>query len=329
MSPGPASTGWSPPISPFHEGELAIHERLGIREKIDAQGRRGIRDFMPDQHRAFFTQLPFLLVGTVDREGQPWASIVVGHPGFATSPDPRRLRVSARALPGDPLGETLHDGIDIGLLGIELPTRRRNRLNGRIIEAGPDGFSVEVGQSFGNCPQYIQARTPQFIADPDRAATGVAVERRTRLDEADLALIVEADTFFIASANEAATGAARGVDVSHRGGKPGFVRIDDAATLTTPDFIGNYLFNTLGNLSLDPRAGLLFVDFQGGDLLYLAGDAEIVWDGPEVAAFAGAQRLVRVHLRQVIRTKGALPLRWSDPDFSPQLARTGSWDGIG
>ena len=317
------------PDSPFHEGELAIHERLGIREKIEAQGRRGIRDFMPDQHRSFFAQLPFLLIGTVDRRGQPWASIVVGRPGFVTSPDPRGLHVSARALPGDPLGETLREGIDIGLLGIEPPTRRRNRLNGRIADAAPDGFAVEVGQSFGNCPQYIQARTPQFITDPDQVPAAVAVERRTRLSEADLALIAAADTFFVASANEAAVGAARGVDVSHRGGKPGFVRLDDVTTLTTPDFTGNYLFNTLGNLSVEPRAGLLFIDFRDGDLLYLAADAEIIWDGPEVAAFTGAQRLVRFHLRQVIRTAGALPLRWSGPDFSPQLARTGSWGEVG
>ena len=113
--------------------------------------------------------------------------------------------------------------------------------------------------------------------------------------------------------------------MSHRGGKPGFVRVDADGTLTVPDFSGNNFFNTLGNLALNPRAGLLFADFASGDLLHVAGTAEIIWDGPQVKAFAGAQRLMKMRVQQVLRLKRAMPLTWSTAQLSPLLAATGNW----
>ena len=137
-------------------------------------------------------------------------------------------------------------------------------------------------------------------------------------------ILKAADTCFIATAYQAASaGAARGVDVSHRGGKSGFVRIDDDRTLTLPDFSGNLYFNTFGNLALNPLAGLLFIDFSQGDVLYLTGRAEVIWEGPEVMAYVGAERLLRFHLDRGYRVEKSLPLRWSEPIFSPHLDRMG------
>jgi predicted pyridoxine 5'-phosphate oxidase superfamily flavin-nucleotide-binding protein len=182
-----------------------------------------------------------------------------------------------------------------------------------------------VVHSFGNCPQYIQTREPRFADEAEQPIAAPAV-RGPALDDRAKAMIASADTFFIASTYDGAgDDAARGVDVSHRGARPGSVRIDADGTLTTPDFVGNFFFNTLGNLLLDPRAGLLFIDFETGDLLFLATRADIVWDGPEVKAFAGAERLVRFRVTEMLRLEGALPLRFSSPGFSPQLARTGDW----
>ncbi|MDB5359592.1 MAG: hypothetical protein JWO51_889 [Rhodospirillales bacterium] len=313
-------TGWDREESPFHAGELAIQRRLGIDEKMDRAGRRSIRTYMPDQHREFFAQLPFILAGTVDPDGQPWASILTGRPGFLATPDDRTLTIAARPLPGDPA--TLVPGAAIGLLGIEPPTRRRNRANGTVTRADADGITVAIRQSFGNCPKYIQARTPE----PFEPAPGMVPPRESAgLDDADRARIAAADTFFIATAHAAAeAGAAGGADVSHRGGKPGFVRVE-GDRLTFPDFVGNFLFNTLGNLALEPRAGLLIPDYATGDLLYLAARAEIIWDGPEVDAWEGAQRLVRLDVTRAIRLAGALPFRWSAPEYSPALERTGIW----
>ena len=308
----------------FHEGEVAMQERAGARAKLAEIGPRVIRDHMPDQHREFFAQLPFIVAGTIDADGQPWASVLAGEPGFVTAPNPRRLVVRGRPLAHDPLAANLKGGAPLGLLGIEPHTRRRNRLNGWVAGLGEDGFEVDVGQSFGNCPKYIQARRPEFTG---KALQPQAAQVLHALDEPALALIGRADTFFIATAHPQAgriDAPAFGVDVSHRGGKPGFVRVRDGV-LTVPDFIGNAFFNTLGNLALNARCGLLFMDFDAGDLLQVAARCEIIHDGPEVNSFQGAQRLMRFHLVSAQRLPRALPLRWGDAELSPVLEATGSW----
>jgi uncharacterized protein len=313
-----AISGWTRSESPFHPGELAIQARLGVQEQMDKQGRRVIREFLPDQHRQFFAQLPFVIAGTVDVTGNPWASILVGNPGFLSTPSDRTLHIAAKPLFGDPLATTLTNGIDIGLLGIELPTRRRNRLNGTVIETQRDGFEVQVRQCFGNCPQYIQARYSK-LAEPDPAMLK-SVHAIAQFGEPERKIITASDTFFIATAYQAeAAGSASGVDVSHRGGNPGFVRIDGKRTLTIPDFTGNNHFNTFGNLELNPRAGLLFVDFDRGDLLYLTGTAKVIWEGSDILAYHGAERVLRFQLEQGYRVQGSLPLCWSAPEFSPFL----------
>jgi uncharacterized protein len=319
--------GWSHQASPFHVGEIAIQERVGVRTKMEAQGRRVIRDYLTKQHREFFAQLPFLIAGTIDAQGRPWASILVGEPGFLSTPDERTLQVSSKPLFGDPIAQTLIEGSDIGLLGIQPSTRRRNRLNGIVGVIAPEGFAVHVRQSFGNCPQYIQARTVELREGAEKTATLSPIHTLKTFSKPEQDMIAAADTFFIATAFRGdAANPIQGVDVSHRGGKPGFVLLDDDRTLTFPDFSGNLHFNTIGNLLLNPRAGLLFIDFEHGDLLYLTGTAETIWDSDEIRAFAGAERLIQFQVAEGYRVEGSLPLRWSSPDYSPFLDRTGSWD---
>jgi len=317
---------WPHTGAPFHAGELAAQERAGTREKMAAAGSRAIRAEMPEQHRTFFAQLPFLLLGAEDSAGLPWATVLTGAPGFAHAPDPMHLRVDALPLPGDPLAEALVAGADIGLLGIELHTRRRNRMNGRIRERDARGITVEVGQSFGNCPRYIQLRDFRIVAP---AAQPQPVWEGAVLDAAAIAQLRAADTLFIASSFKPRAGMdgahTGGADVSHRGGKPGFIRVDDAATLSFPDFNGNNYFNTIGNLLANPRAGIVVPDFSDGSLLHVGGRAEVIWQGAEVDAYAGAERVVRLHVERVVRRPRVLPLRWSFGEYSPWLAGTGAW----
>jgi predicted pyridoxine 5'-phosphate oxidase superfamily flavin-nucleotide-binding protein len=250
--------------------------------------------------------------------------VLAGEPGFVTSPDPRRLAVAARPLAHDPLAANLAEGAAIGLLGIEPHTRRRNRLNGWVAGRREGGFDVEVGQSFGNCPKYIQARRANFTSAPGEARPAQVLDT---LDGPARQLIARADTFFIATSHPQAgrgDAPAFGVDVSHRGGKPGFVRVE-GDVLTVPDFVGNAFFNTLGNLAVNPRCGLLFMDFDTGDLLQLAARGEIIHEGPEVDAFQGAQRLMRFHVASALRLPAALPLRWGRAELSPVLEATGAW----
>jgi predicted pyridoxine 5'-phosphate oxidase superfamily flavin-nucleotide-binding protein len=147
------------------------------------------------------------------------------------------------------------------------------------------GWTVGVVQSFGNCPQYIQSRDFRFV-EPATGSDTLQGSNDQPLSVQDHALIANADTFFIASANlRKEDGESYGADVSHRGGRPAFVRIDDDRTLTVPDFIGNFFFNTIGNLQVNPRAGLLFLDFSAGDVLMLRTRTNVIWDGAEVRAF--------------------------------------------
>lgn len=312
----------------WHPGELALQASVGMVARMAEVGPRVIRDHMPDQHRVFFEQLPWLVVGALDDGGMPWASVLEGAPGFARSPDPRVLCVDAVPAVQDPLSGCLHDGAALGLLGIELHTRRRNRMNGTAT-LRDGGFEVEVMESFGNCPQYIQKRV---AVDPgERGAGGGRVRtppvssRAVALSANDRAVIEHADTFFVASGVLPKHGAdAERVDVSHRGGRPGFVKVDGDC-LTVPDFSGNRHFNTLGNLLLNPQAGLLFVDFDSGDLLHVGGDVELVLDGPALASFDGAERLWRVQVRTVVRRPAAIAGRWDFVEASPRLAATGTW----
>lgn len=309
--------------SPWHDGERAVQARAGTGERMERVGGRTIRDVMPDQHREFFAQLPFLVVGSVDREGRAWASLLSGAPGFVSSPDPQTLRIAARPVAGDPLDGALAPGAKLGLLGIELPTRRRNRMNGRVVAVDGAGFSVAVDQSFGNCPQYIQRRDYEAA---ELSSGKVRVESFDALDAAARALITRADTCFVASFARPDGGARHdGVDVSHRGGRPGFIGIDADGAIVVPDYAGNGYFNTLGNLVSNPHACLLFVDFASGDLLQVTGATTIVWDGPALAAFAGAERLWRLMPAQGRWLRAALKLRLVLREVSPNLRGTGTW----
>lgn len=274
---------------PFHPGELAAQARAGV-----AGAGAGIRSFMPDQHRTFFASLPYLLAATVEADGRPRAHVLTGAPGFIDSPDDTTLRIAAAA--------SLVPGQAIGLLGLDFGTRRRNRANGVVRSAADGALVVDVRESFGNCPQFITLRDVRPAAPAPQP-----VRRFEGLDAAARALVARADTFFVAT-----SGGVHGLDISHRGGPAGFIGID-GATLTIPDFKGNRYFNTLGNMLLDPRAALLFIDFETGSVLELEGSTEIVWEDEH-----GARRWRFTSARGAMHP-AALPLRWSERRAEPPL----------
>ena len=310
--------------SPFHSGEQKIQARMGVREKMERFGRKVIRDFMPDQHREFYNQLPFVFVGHADGEGWPWASILFNSPGFMHSKNERSLSINTLPVEGDPLQEAIVPKTRLGLLGIELPTRRRNRLAAHIKRKTEQGFELNVDQAFGNCPQYIQTRELEWLGAD--SIPKPEVQEITLFDQGVQALISNSDTFFVASylANGSEE-ASEGADVSHRGGRPGFVRGGDDKTLTIPDYMGNNHYNTFGNFIENAKAGLLFLDFENGHLVTLTGTVEILWDSPETKYFEGAEQLWRFHLDHGRKLKYALPLRWKLQAFSPNTSLTGSW----
>jgi uncharacterized protein len=317
---GPAANA---PASPFHQGEIAIQRQLGVAERMDRFARKVVRSYLTSQHQAFFAQLPFLVAASVDAHGYPAVTLLPGKPGFMHSPDPAWLQIDQTPDPSDPVAQGWQPGQSVGLLGIELHSRRRNRLNGILAATGAGALVVQVGQSFGNCPQYIQARGLEFVGDPSQPWAGT-VESGTALDADASAMIATADTFYVGSYTDNGESGTRSVDASHRGGNPGFVRII-GNRLSIPDFAGNLHFNTLGNFLVNPKAGLVFVDFDTGDMLQVSGDVVLDFDAAEVKTFQGAERLWHLDVRRWVRRRGALPLRGDAGEASPNSLMTGSW----
>lgn len=315
-------TASKPQPSPWHEGELTLQRAVGAVEMMVGVGQRQLaRDWMPDQHREFYAQLPFVVLGAVDSQGDPWATLRTGQPGFMDSPSPQVLKIKLDAQPNDPANQGLQPGDAIGMLGIELHTRRRNRMNGNISRRDDNILEIGVTQAYGNCPRYINLRHYAFVDETTDTALDLPVSEPLVRD-----MITAADSFYVAT--YVVRDGERQVDVSHRGGKSGFVHMDEDGTLTIPDFSGNLFFNTLGNILLNPRAGLTFIDFESGDLLQMTGSAEVLLDDPQIAAFQGAERLWRFKPQRIVYRQAALPLRWAEqPEGdSPNSQMTGSWE---
>ena len=300
--------------STFHAGEQACQADAGEAERMARLGPQVIRGYMPEQHRDFFPLLPFIVAGSVDARGQPSASLLAAPPGFVFSPDPRRLRVDTLPFADDALHENLRGGAALGLLGIQAHTRRRNRVNGRVLLRDEIGFDLAVEQSFGNCPKYIVPREAVYVGAAPRAA-----ESTQGLNARARKLIETSDTFYLASAHPSA-GTSRetseGVDVSHRGGPPGFVHFTTEHSLAIPDFVGNNFFNTLGNLRLQPAAGLLFVDVASGDVLSLEADAFVTHGAHPLVAAANTGRVVRFEVKRARFWPRAAPLRFRNADYT-------------
>jgi hypothetical protein len=304
-------------LSPFHEGERQIQKRMGA-EEIETWARKVIRDYMPAQHREFYEAQPFLIVSARDEKGRPWATVLEGNDGFVTSPEPDRLTIASVPVKGDALEAAFVEKADVGILGIELETRRRNRVNGRIEDKSDNSISFAVDQSFGNCPQYIRERKYWRNA----AKPAIRVFRGHALTSFQKDWIGAADTFFIASGyrGEGDT-PAYGMDVSHRGGERGFVEVLDDRRIRFPDYAGNNHYNTLGNLALDPRAGFLFLDFSTGSLLQLTGKASIDWNSDTVSRVPGARQLVTLEIEEIVELASALELRSQEDADSARTLR--------
>ncbi len=277
----------------FHAGELAVQRRAGVADR--AAGLLGMfTDEVPDVAVAFLESQPMIVLAAADADARMWATVLYGRPGFVTVPSPSTVHIAAQPLAGDPLADALTG--PVGGLALEPGTRRRMRLNGTAWTA-EDGISIELEQVYSNCPKYIATRHVSAVdfAPPERHAA-------TTLDATARELLARADTAFIATRAPDA-----GVDASHRGGNPGFLRVVDANTLLLPDYTGNSMFNTLGNIAVDPATGLTTVDPETGTTLHLSGHAEILWDE---GVFPSAQRVVRLTVDAAVRLDHAAPLRW-------------------
>jgi predicted pyridoxine 5'-phosphate oxidase superfamily flavin-nucleotide-binding protein len=293
----------------FHSGERAIQTQAGTQHQADRL-RHGFHRQLPEPAQRFLSQQRLAVASSVDSNGHVWASLLSGAPGFIQARDSQNVAIAYQPPADDPLHEQLRDGAPLGLLVIDLAERRRVRING-VVALQPDGtLGMHVEMAYANCPKYIQARVPLVPATSIGAAQPV-VHGQT-LNSTQQSWVATADTFFIASYHPT-----DGADASHRGGQPGFVEVRDATTLIWPDYAGNGLFNTLGNIAEYPRVGLLFVDFDSGRTLQIAGIAQVDWDITRAAALPGAERVVEYQITDVIEQAGVLQAGWDLLSYSP------------
>ncbi|MEU9732666.1 pyridoxamine 5'-phosphate oxidase family protein [Streptomyces sp. NPDC048002] len=283
----------------YHAGSLAVQERLGVRDLADHVGRSVGAGIKPVA-AAFLELQPLLVVGAADpATGRVWAAALSGEPGFVRATGTRQVSVAGGGSPAAPLAAALAtDGTPAGVIALDPRTRRRMRLGGRI-RPTPRGFVIEADRVFANCPKYLQRR--EGYETPPGRTPGEPV-RGTELTGEQARFVTAADTFFLASVHEG------GADASHRGGNPGFLRVDSPHELSWRDYPGNSMFLSLGNLAADPRAGLLVLDWTSGTALHLTGEARTEYT-PE--------RRVRFTLFEVLEIPAAVPLRWSPPEYSP------------
>ncbi|MET7388930.1 pyridoxamine 5'-phosphate oxidase family protein [Streptomyces sp. NPDC005529] len=255
----------------FHEGELAVQHRAGVTRDASrlagmlapAQLGGGIARFLEDR--------TFAAITARDERGTLWISPLTGAPGFLDVASPTTLEVRALPVEGDPL-RLLPARQPVGLIVVEFATRRRLRINGHLSGTDTDVLRIDVEQAYGNCPQYIQRRHLHSVGHPGHSAH--PVRQASVLAPEDAELISRSDTLLVGT-----THPTRGNDASHRGGSPGFVRVEDGQ-LWWPDYSGNNMFNTLGNIEADPETALLFCDFATGRTLHLSGSAAVEWTDP-------------------------------------------------
>lgn len=297
--------------NPFHDGEQLIQQRFGEVEIAQRNGRIIADKIIPGALK-FIEQQPMVVLGSVDVSENVWASILFGSPGFISAVDQSTVKFDlnqAVCNKQDPFWTNIEHNPQIGMLVIELATRRRLRINGEV-SLSETKLHLNVWESYPNCPKYIQRR---HITRNHKTTTSKEARTGLTLSAEQSAFIANADTFFVASAHPI-----RGVDASHRGGNPGFVRVLDDRTLRIPDYVGNSMFNTLGNFVENPHAGLIFLDFERDVSLQLIGRPEILWELDDPTNETnGTRRYWTLFVEQWLETSLSQSFRWELLDYSP------------
>ncbi|KIX03952.1 uncharacterized protein Z518_07505 [Rhinocladiella mackenziei CBS 650.93] len=323
----------------WHEGETAIRKRT----RIDFREDNPTSPFLTPRAAHQAQRYPLIAIGTLDEDDRPWCTIWgSGEPPIAqpVAQSVLGIRTNVDAT-FDPVVEAIWKGKDDGEvmreegqgrmmagLSIHLEERGRVKLAGRIIAGAlcahpqPEGHAedtdetqsgksgqiqlvVKIDQSLGNCPKYLNRKKITSSRPKPRLRSS-----SPHLSQKAIDLIHKADLFFLASAHER-----EDMDVNHRGGPPGFVRveqpshIDEGSAIVWPEYSGNNLYQTLGNLETTPHAGLVIPDFDTGDVLYVSGDTETLVGAAASSVIARSSLAVRLKVTATRFVEDGLPFR--------------------
>lgn len=327
----------------FHQGELAVQ---AMANESDIAKRNGgvISDSILGGAIPFIAQQTMLVVSSIDEAGQPWSSILFGKPGFIQASSDTRLTLDTTKIllnSHDPFWRNIEKNQQVGVLAIELSTRRRFRVNGRIqaLDRQEEGaqFEITVQQAYPNCPKFIQRRN--LTLDPKAFSVSLTEPLPEphfgqTLNNEQQDIIQRADSFFVSScspfvshgdddSDSSQKPASRlSADASHRGGLPGFIKLIEGNTLLIPDYKGNSMFNTLGNIHQYPKAGIIIPDFDNARVLQLTGQAEILWNQQdETNHSAGTKRFWTLKVEAWQETPITKHIDWHFQDYSPHNPR--------
>ena len=289
----------------FHAGEVQVQAANGI--STDAYEEVSIPMMVPDlkpNEAAFVEELTFSYAGSVDAAGRPWASplLTTGEQLFTVN-TPTKVRVAAALAEGDPLRSNIEATGQLSIKYLEPKTRRRSKSIGTATIDDLGAIDYEMTRNFGLCPKYIYKR----LHEPGKSADATILpEQRDALNAADIAQIQASDTVFFASFSP------HGADVTHRGGPAGFVLAHSPTKLEIPDYFGNGMFNTFGNLVLDDRMAFSTTDFVTGRTVHITGRASVEQTG---LAEPAPQRRVHFDVDEVIVSHAAIG-QWTDVEPS-------------
>ncbi|CZT16794.1 related to oxidoreductase, FAD-binding [Ramularia collo-cygni] len=321
---------------PWHEGE----EKMSRAMEIPTMDNPTVPALSP-QLSNHLQIAPLISIGTVDKQGRPWTTLWGGERGMARplgggiigirTPITGKFDPVVEELVGqDPSNQAVKEEGSRSMvsgLTIDLVSRKRVKMYGRMM-AGVLGMRddevtgqsvsiaeiqlvLKIEQSLGNCPKYLNSKVIEpAVSSPE------LISDSPRLPPPALELLAKADLFFVSSAQHDTD-----MDTNHRGGPPGFLRVDSneegGAVVYWPEYSGNRLYQTLGNLMINPLAGICVPDFDTGDMLYLTGKTEILVGQDAAAVLPRSNLCVKLTTTAARFVTHALPFRGKPGESSP------------
>ena len=320
----------------WHEGEIAMAKAMRV-PYMDNPTVPTLSPQLANHARI----APLIAIGTLDKQGRPWTTLWGGEKGISQPIAQGILGVRSQVVrQHDPVVEELVGkegdgtvvreegrGRMVSGLTIDLETRKRTKLYGRMVAGALSmredeatetqqyvaevQLVLKIEQSLGNCPKYLNKKHVELAESNPQL-----VSNSPQLPQHALDLLSKADLFSLSSAYHD-----QDMDTNHRGGPAGFVRVisnnPSGAVLCYPEYSGNRLYQTLGNLKVNPVIGICLPDFDTGDMLYLTGTTEILI-GPDAAKVLPRSNLaVKITTTAARFVATALPFRGVPGESSP------------
>lgn len=298
----------------FHDGQLVV-QRIAGEEEIAIQRIPMVLDTLHTRSIPFIENQVLAFPGSEDTNGHIWLSLIVGERGFIRIPSIKEITFDLSKIVSnqeDIFFENIKSKPTVGLLFHEAQRRARYRAWG-MAHINGDTLSFDIRMGYPSCPKHIQREIIEL--DNDSKVAPASYQKGTLLGEFEKTWISGAHTFFIATQSKKGD-----IESSHKGGDPGFIEIQENGILRVPDYLGNSMFSTLGNMYQNPKAALLFIDYNKGETLQLSGNAALQFDqnsADDLYKSGNTGRFWTFEIKKWIRTINHHKVNAEFIDFSP------------